>query len=177
MGFDAVYDFTAGIADWKAAGLAVEGSEVGLTNVLAAARTDVPICRPEEVLGDVRARATAAGWDEALVVDCDNVVVGRIRGERWDHPDDLKVESVMELGPTTVRPDGSLIDLSKRMDDKGTKLVVVSDAQGHLLGVVLAEEARQIAAGVDPDVVWQDCDGCSGRAIPNAASDTVKIDD
>ncbi len=163
LGFDQVYDYTAGIADWRAAGLEVEGSEQPGLRIVDAARPDIPTAQPHETLGTVRQRADEAGWDEALVVDCGGVVVGRLRGSAWDAHTESTVDTVMELGPTTVRPDGPLHSLLERMNKRGTKLVIVSDPQGHLIGVVLAEDARRLAAGVPPERIWKDCDGCPGR--------------
>ncbi len=163
LGFDQVYDYTAGIADWKAAGLDTEGSEDPGLRIGDATRPDVPTSTPDETLDTVRVRTLDAGWEEAIVVDCDGVVVGRLRGSVWDGPSDQPVGTVMEAGPTTVRPDGPLHDLVKRMDKRGTALVVVSDPQGHLIGVILADDARRLAAGDPPERVWQDCEGCPGR--------------
>ncbi len=163
LGFDQVYDYTAGIADWKAAGLKVDGIEDPGLRIADATRPDIPTAHPHETLGTARQRANEVGWDEALVVDCDGIVVGRLRGPTWDTDDHQTVDTVMEEGPTTVRPDGSLHDLLGRMDTRGTRLVVVSDPQGHLMGVVLADDARRLTSGEPPDLVWQDCEGCPGR--------------
>jgi len=98
-----------------------------------------------------------------LVVGCDGVVMGRLRGEAWEQEPSAVVGDVMESGPTTVRPDGSLHDLSKRMQKRGTELVVVTDPQGHLVGVVLAGDARRLSSGERPERVWRNCEGCPGR--------------
>lgn len=166
LGFDQVYDYTAGIADWKAAGLSVDGTEDPGLRVADATRPDIPTAQPHETLGTVRQRATDAGWDEALVVDCDGIIVGRLRGAAWDADTESTVEAVMELGPTTVRPDGSLHSLLERMNKRGTKLVVVSNPQGHLIGALLADDARQLVSGEPPEQVWKNCDGCPGRWSP-----------
>lgn len=100
------------------------------------------------------------------MVDREGIVVGRLRGSAWDADDQTTVDAVMELGPTTVRPDGSLHSLLGRMNERGTKLVVVSDPQGHLIGVVLADDAQRLAAGEAPERIWRDCDGCPGRWSP-----------
>lgn len=127
IGFEAVYDYTAGIADWKAADLPVEGTEDSGLRIADATRPDIPTALPDEMLGTVRQQASEAGWDEALVVECDGLVIGRLRGAAWSTDESEKVDAVMELGPTTVRPDGSLHSLLGRLDKRGTKLVVVSD--------------------------------------------------
>ena len=166
LGFDQVYDYTAGIADWKAAGLKVEGEEdTGLT-IADATRSDIPTAEPNEVMGDVLDRTTSAGWDEAFVVDCDGVVVGRLRGDVWSADPAIPISEAMELGPTTVRPDGSLHALVARMEKRDTRLVVVTDPQGHLIGALLSEDAVRLAAGEAPESVWRDCEGCPGRWGP-----------
>ena len=166
LGFGQVYDYTQGIADWKATGLDVEGAEDPGLRIADAARPDIPTAQPHETLATARQRANETGWDEALVVDCEGIVVGRLRGSAWDADDQTTVDAVMELGPTTVRPDGSLHSLLGRMNERGTKLVVVSDPQGHLIGVVLADDAQRLAAGEAPERIWKDCDGCPGRWSP-----------
>ncbi len=163
FGFTQVYDYTAGIADWKAAGLAVDGSAVPIQRVVDAIRPDVPVCGPAATLGEARSRAFDAGWDECLVLDCDGIVVGRLRGKAWDSADGQVVERVMEAGPTTVRPDGPLQPLVERMTERGTQLVVASTPQGELLGVVRREDAARLLTGEAPEVIWQDCEGCPGR--------------
>ncbi|MEE8330579.1 MAG: CBS domain-containing protein [Acidimicrobiia bacterium] len=170
LGFEQVFDYTAGIAEWKAAGLPTEGSEEPGLQISDATRPDIPTAEPDELLGDVLARASDAGWDEALVVDCDGVVVGRLRGASWKADPAIRAGDAMQSGPTTVRPNGSLHSLVDRMEERGTLLVVVSDPQGRLIGVVLADDARRLAVGERPELVWQDCDGCPGRWRARASS-------
>lgn len=164
--FQEVYDYTAGIADWKAAGLDVDGSEDPGLRVIDATRPDIPTSSPADLVGDVHGRALSGGWDEALVVDCDGVVVGRLRGRAWTVEPATAIGQVMEPGPTTVRPDGSLHALLARMEKRQTQSVGVSDPQGVLIGVVLLNDARRLASGEPPEQVWQNCDGCPGRWRP-----------
>lgn len=166
IGFEKVYDYTLGIADWKGAGLAVDGTEDRGLLVADATRPDVPTVAPDDLLGDALANATDAGWNEALVVDCDGIVVGRLRDDAWAASPDTSVVEVMESGPTTVRPDGSLPDLHRRMKKRGTRLVIVSDPQGRLIGIVLIDDARRLSSGESPVRVWQGREGCPGRWRP-----------
>ncbi len=163
-----MYDYTAGIADWKAAGLATEGSSTGAQHIADATRGDVPTCTPEETMGAVSARTRSAEWDECVVVDCDDLVVGRLRTRAWDADDGATVEQTMESGPTTVRPDQLLEPLVGRMRERGTQLVLVTTPQGELIGAVIREEAEQLLAGTPPERIWQDCDGCPGRWTESA---------
>lgn len=104
-----------------------------------------------------------AGWEDCLVIDCDDMVIGRLRSKSWDADPDLTVVEVMESGPSTVRPDQRLDRLLKRMDRRPTPLVVVTTPQGSLLGVILREEAHQLLAGESPELIWGECDSCPGQ--------------
>jgi hypothetical protein len=163
LGFEQVYDYTLGIADWKAAGLPVEGGSSDAQLVSDATRPDIPTAQPADLLGAVFDRVTNAGWEEALVLDCDGIVIGRLRTQAWEQDRSLPVSQVMELGPTTVRPNGLLEPLVKRMEKRGTELVTVATPQGVLIGVLLRSEARRILTGEAPEQIWINCDGCPGR--------------
>ena len=163
IGFERVYDYVGGIADWKGAGLPVEGEGARVQTVMDATRPDVPSCDPDERLEDVRVRTFDAGWEECIVGDCGGIVVGRLRPPVWEGDLDASVESVMEPGPTTVRPDFALHPLVERMQERGTKLVVVATPQGGLVGVLLRDEATRLLTGEPPEQIWQDCEGCPGQ--------------
>lgn len=165
--FRNVYDYELGIADWKAAGLPVEGQGEGAQQVSEATRIDIPTCTADETVGNARNRTFSAGWDECVVVDCDGLVVGRLRNQAWETKDDTVVELVMESGPTTVRPNGILEPLLRRMGERSTTLVLVTTPQGHLVGALVREEAERLLAGEAPEQIWRDCDGCPGRWVIN----------
>ncbi|GMQ86114.1 MAG: hypothetical protein BMS9Abin07_1687 [Acidimicrobiia bacterium] len=166
LGFERVYDYVHGLADWKAGGLPMEGSAVQVQRVADATRPDIPTCEVDDLLGEVRRRTHDAGWDECIVIDCDGIVVGRIRGQAWESDDAVSAEAVMESGPTTVRPDGLLHPLIDRMSKRDTKLVVVTTPQGYLIGVLLREEAERLLTGEAPEQIWRDCEGCPGQWGP-----------
>ena len=166
LGFEQVYDYVLGIADWKAAGLPIEGDAPTIQTVADAMRPDVPTCDPSEPIGLVGERVRAAGWDDCVVVDCTDLVIGRLRSSAWDLDPELTAGDVMQSGPTTVRPNGPLDTLVKRMDKRPTPLVVVTTAQGILLGVVLRDDARRLLDGEPPEMVWAECEGCPGQWRP-----------
>jgi hypothetical protein len=163
FGFTNVYDYVAGIADWKAAGLPVDGDAPVVQRVSDATRPDVPTCAVGDLVGAVRARTFDAGWDECIVLTDDGIVVGRLRDRAWKADDTTTVAEVMEPGPTTVRPDGLLGSLVDRMAKRPTKLVVVTTPQGFLIGVLLREEAERLLSGERPELIWRDCEGCPGQ--------------
>jgi CBS domain-containing protein len=165
FGFGQVYDYVAGIADWKAAGLPVDGDAPSVQQVADATRSDVPTCLLEETMAEARTRTFAGGWEECVVIDCDGTVVGRLRDGAWKEDDSAMVGDVMESGPTTVRPDGVLQQLVDRMAKRETKMVLVTTPQGTLVGALLRVEAERLLAGEPPEQVWRDCDGCPGRWV------------
>jgi CBS domain-containing protein len=143
LGFQRVYDYVGGIADWKAAGLPVEGGGKRSLRVADATTEGVPTCEVGEKVGEVRDRARAAGWETSVVVAGDSVVVGRLRSPGWDTDAGAMVGEVMEPGPTTVRPDAELEPLVGRMRKRGTPQVLVTDPQGVLIGVLFFEDANR----------------------------------
>lgn len=163
LGFTKVYDYVLGISDWKAAGRPTDGTETPAQRVAEATRPDVPTCAPDESLESVWNRTEAAGWDECLVVECDRLVVGRLREPAWTNNRQLLAREVMELGPTTVRPDSLLAPLVERMQKRNTGMVTVTTPQGHLIGVLIQQEAEQLLSGRKPEQIWADCDGCPGQ--------------
>lgn len=166
LGFTRVYDYVTGIADWKAAGLTVEGLEEGRQGVADATRSDVPTCRPEEEVSAVRSRVAGAGRRICVVVDCDGLVVGQIRPPALDQHDEIDVQELMEPGPSTVRPDQLLQPLVERMIRRDSPHVLVTTPQGKLIGILLRDEAERLLAGEPPQQIWRNCDGCPGRWSP-----------
>jgi hypothetical protein len=163
LGFDRVYDYVDGIADWKAAGLAIEGSADPGQRVIDATRADVPTCQPDDTIASLRHRTVDAGWEICVVTDCDGLAIGRIRGAALDANGGQLAGAVMEPGPSTVRPDQPLQPLVERMHDRNAPNVIVTTPQGKLVGILLRDEADQLLAGEPPERIWQDCDCCPGR--------------
>ncbi|MGH8870627.1 MAG: rhodanese-like domain-containing protein [Acidimicrobiia bacterium] len=162
FGFTRVYDYVDGIADWKAAGLPVEGTRNELLQALDAIRADVPTCGPDTTIGQVRSSLTE-GWDVCVVVDCDGVVVGRLRQSALGESDEARVEDVMGPGPGTVRADTLLQPLIDRLSHRDIPHVLATTPQGRLLGLLLRDEAKRLLAGDTPEQIWQDCECCPGR--------------
>lgn len=171
LGYDRVYDYVDGIADWKAAGLPIEGSGDSEQRVSDATRRDVPTCRPDETIGEIRPRTVDEGWDVCVVTDCDQMAIGRIRSSGFDTDPDRLAVDVMEPGPSTVRADGLLQPLVQRMEERNAPHVIVSTPQGKLVGILIRHEAARLLAGDPPQQIWRDCDGCPGRWTASAAAE------
>jgi len=105
LGFEQVYDYVAGKADWGAAGLPLEGTNGSKTRAGAHVRTDVPICSPDDRLPVVCERLEQSGWDNTcFVVDDRRVVLGRLGRRAIRGREDVSVEEAMTPGPSTIRP-------------------------------------------------------------------------
>jgi CBS domain-containing protein len=150
LGFSPVYDYTAGEADWFAAGLPIKGKLASVPRAQDVARRDVPTCGLSDQLGAVRERVRAAGWDQCIVVNEERVVMGRLRQKELGADDTSRVETVMESGPTTVRPDTVLEPITKRMAERNVESIVVSTSDGHLVGVLFRSDAERRLAN-EPD--------------------------
>jgi CBS domain-containing protein len=133
FGLTRVLRYTPGKVDWVAAGFPVEGERAARPSANDVLRQDVPRCRPDERLGDVRERVHRAGWTLAVAVDDVGVVLGLLRGAALDRDTDAVVESVMDPDPKTIRP-------SVALEDVGTS-VLVTTPDGVLLGAL--KEAKQ----------------------------------
>jgi hypothetical protein len=91
IGFEQVYDYTAGKVDWGSFGLPLEGTEGSETRVGAHVRSDVPSCRSDDRLQDVCERLDETGCDTCFVLDEVGVVlagsgVARSATERTSRP-------------------------------------------------------------------------------------------
>ena len=145
MGVTEVYDYAAGKLDWLAAGLPSEGTNAGRPRAGDIARRDVPTCRLEEHLGDVRERVRAAGWDACVVVNEEQIVFGLLRGPELERDASLRIEQAMRPGPSTFRPYVAIEKLAKLMADHGRESVPVTTSDGRLVGLVTRADAERAA--------------------------------
>lgn len=132
LGFEDVYDFVVGKAYWLASGR--------------------PATRPEPVdrVGSHLAQAVTAFLDETVanvrgsdaetrsdvvVVDERRIVLGRVRRSDLGVAEDTDfMEEIMRLGPTTIRPDELVSDVTARMAAAGVSALLVTRPTGELLG-------------------------------------------
>jgi hypothetical protein len=163
LGFTQVFDYVTGISDWKGAGFPTEGSAETRERIADATRGDVATCRFDETVDAVRTRHATEQWEICAVLDCDGIVVGRLRPSALKVSDGRLVEEIMEPGPSTVRPDGLLQPLVERMEQRNAPHVLVTTPQGDLIGILFRDEARRLLAGEPPSQIWRDCEGCPGR--------------
>lgn len=149
LGFEQVYDYVAGKADWGSAGLPLEGAEGSETRAGAHVRTDVPTCRPHDHMREVCERLDESGWDTCFVVDERRVVLGRLGRRVIRGRDDVSAEQAMTLGASTIRPSARLRDVVERMQRQKLTNLPVTTSDGRLVGLLLREDAeRALGASV-----------------------------
>ncbi len=145
LGFERVYDYVPGKADWFASGLPKEGKLALSPTIGDAARRDVPTCAPMEKIGVVRERVRKLGWDRCVVVNKERVVLGLLREKELSSHPETTVEQVMRSGPTTFRPDMSVGKMAKRMRERGARTVLVTTSDGRLVGLLYRDDAEHLA--------------------------------
>jgi CBS domain-containing protein len=152
IGFERVYDYVAGKADWGSFGLPLEGTKGGRAGEHI--RIDVPTCRLEERLQEVRRQVGAAGWDTCIVVNASGVVLGRLGRRALALEEDAAVEAVMTAGPSTVRPSITLAAIVERMQRQKLTSALVTRSDGRLVGVLRRTDAEAAlnAAPSDPSL-------------------------
>ena len=149
LGFTDVYDFAVGRAAWAAAGLPLEGADAELLTTSDAAKKDVFTCTLGDALQGMSTAIDAAGQDDCIVLNDDGVVMGRTRKSALQAASSAaSVDDVMEIGPTTVRPDERLDAVVERMRRRGVRSLVVATHQGKLIGLLERETAEEML-GID----------------------------
>jgi CBS domain-containing protein len=126
-----------GKEDWLARGLPIEGKLAEVPRVGGLARQDVVTCRLDAPAGEVRRRVEGSPYRFALVTSERGILLGRLRKSVLDGADtEASAESLMEPGPSTVRPDITVADLAERLAKQDLSTAIVSAPDGRLIGVV-----------------------------------------
>lgn len=141
FGFGEVYDYVAGKLDWMAAGLPTEGTNATRPRAGGVSRKDVPTARLDERLGDVSERARAAGWDAAVVINTERVVLGLLRSKELAKDPNLRIEQAMRPGPSTFRPYVSIKEMAENMTKHMLESSPITTSDGRLVGLLLQKDA------------------------------------
>jgi CBS domain-containing protein len=143
LGFEQVYDYVAGKADWGSAGLALEGTNGSETRAGAHLRKDVPTCARDDRLEDVCQHLDKSGWDTCFVVDERRVVLGRIGRRAIRAREDVTAEEAMTPGPSTIRPSARLREAVERMHRQNLTNLPVTTSDGRLAGLLTLHDAEE----------------------------------
>lgn len=165
LGFAKVYRYEAGKRDWLGNGLPIEGRAASVERVADLVRRDVPTCAPGSRVAEARDRATAAGWNDCVVVNGAGVVLGIVRKKALDGDPNARVDDVMDPGPSTYRLDDPAHETAHFLEQRGITHVLVTTSDGELVGMffvadVVGERARPRAEG---EPARRDAKGTCGR--------------
>ncbi len=138
LGFTRVYRYKPGKQDWMANGFPAEGSEISQPQAKDIAHKDVPTCHLEEKIKKVQASNSSAGWNACVVVNDEQVVLGLLHLNQLQQADpNASSASLMECGPRTYRMDTSIDKVKEYFQKNHTDEVLVTDADGKLVGIIL----------------------------------------
>jgi CBS domain-containing protein len=135
--------YEGGKTDWKAAGLPTDGKQARTLRAGQVTRTDVPTCALTDSLDDVRRKIEASEDGFCVVVTDQGVVLGRVREGALEEGKGTTAEDVMEEGPTAIRPGEDLIEITNRLHDRSVDVVLVTKADGVLVGALYREDAEE----------------------------------
>lgn len=145
IGFTDVYDYVNGKVEWMLGGQPTEGTGPHFAMAgEAATRERLHTCVLHSTVRESAHAMEQSGDTFCLVLNDQEVVLGRLRQKHRDAASDDLVEQVMETGPTTVRPDEPAKELLERMERRDVPAVVVTTAKGVLVGVARRTELRRL---------------------------------
>lgn len=131
----------AGKLDWLAANLPFEGDSADQPRAGTVARDDVPTCRLDEKLGEIRSRVQEAGAKVCVVVNEEQIVLGLLRGDELDNRDEAVVEDVMGAGPSTFRPHVPIEEMADYMTENEVESLPITTSEGRLVGLLSRDDA------------------------------------
>ena len=101
-----------------------------------------------ERLGDVCERARNAGWDAAVVVNDDHVVLGLLRSKELERDPELRMEQAMRPGPSTFRPHVAIKEMADYMSEHNLESAPITTSDGRLVGLLKREDAVRVAGEI-----------------------------
>ncbi|MET8355214.1 hypothetical protein [Micromonospora sp. NPDC005206] len=141
-GFDPVYDYAAGKADWLAADLPFHG-EAQLVGQVT--RRHVPTVPGEASTAQALEQLDTFGFGPVLVLNAASVVLGTLHREQLEAaPADAPVDRLLHFGVSTVRPSEQVADLTHRMHHANVTRVVVTRQDGTLVGLFFTEDQQAV---------------------------------
>jgi predicted transcriptional regulator len=109
-----------------------------------------------DTVGAAAEKTREAGQDQCIVVNGSQIVLGRLRSAALKGNPDAKVGDVMELGPTTSRPDAEVAPILERMLARNVDRILVATSGGRLIGTMWRDDAER-RAGEPDDEIACDC--------------------
>lgn len=132
-GFGPVYDYVAGKADWLAADLPFDGTQV----VGMFTRRGVATVAGRTPAAEAMGLLDAQGFEPVKVLNWAGVVMGAAyRGALASAPEGAEARWVVRPGVSTVRPSEDAVALARRMEHAQ----VVTRSDGTLVGLFFAND-------------------------------------
>jgi Mg/Co/Ni transporter MgtE len=142
LGFTDVYEYSAGKADWGAYGLRLEGDSTKVARIKDMARA-VPTCGIDDAVSTARERAEP--WKTCMIVNAEGVVLGRMYGTDLEADPNARVGDLMSPGPSTFRPNLSVVEMLEYMDRNNLGTAPVTTPDGKLVGLVVRADVERAA--------------------------------
>ena len=143
FGFEEIYDYLAGKADWLASDLPAEATTV--TRPMTGDLTRfAETCGLSEQAGAVAERLRDASQAVGIVVHSADIVVGQVELYQLERHQDRHIEDLMELGPKTFRPDTDPEAPLSFMKQHHTDQAIVTRPDGALLGLIERSAIEQV---------------------------------
>jgi CBS domain-containing protein len=99
---------------------------------------------PGSKVGDSRTAVAESGQPYCVVLNDQDILMGRLRRKHLQGGDEGVVENVMETGSTTVRATESATALLKRMEARDVPAVLVTTAKGKFVGIARRPELERL---------------------------------
>jgi Mg/Co/Ni transporter MgtE len=140
LGFQHVYRYQPGKDDWLVARLPMEGTKASIRTAADVARRDVPTCGLRDHVAEVAEQVRLGAWPLAVVLNERRVVLGRLSPRDLEAHPDAVAEEIMIDGPRTIRGTRAASEMGQWLDDRRVKGVLVTTADGELVGYVRRDE-------------------------------------
>jgi rhodanese-related sulfurtransferase len=141
MGFQEVYRYTAGKADWLSAGFDTEGAEASKPRLKQILKRNVLTCAPRDRVGVIKNRRPNP-TDVCVVLNDRGIVLGLIEGEAWEQDPLRTAAEVMNPAPRTFRPNSDPVEVMKDMRKDELENALVTTSDGELLGYIQRREKK-----------------------------------
>ncbi|MFL5864511.1 MAG: rhodanese-like domain-containing protein [Solirubrobacteraceae bacterium] len=136
LGFEAVYDYAPSKVDYMARGLPRDGEKAAGQRAADLLRDDVVRCALGDPIDRIQDQVEASPYGFALVLDEDEILLGRLRSSSLQGDAEKTAEEAMEPGPSTIRADTSVGKLRERLEGGGLNFAIVTTPDGVLMGIV-----------------------------------------
>jgi len=108
----------------------------------------VATCRLGTRVGEIHA-------DLCVVVDDAGIVLGDLRGKALRASPETLVDDVLNPAPSTYRPNVSVAEMASELAKTGAQRVLVSDADGHLIGLLRRDDVLHAQHGGGPVLAFE----------------------